>query len=427
MPNAAWVILILAAGTLAAYSQPWAAAALVPVAAALSWSASRSSERAHAIRLDETAARLARETEASALATQHAATFNAYLDAVDTPIIATDTNGRVTMLNKPARALFDHVPAASSGSIGDLVSAPDVLTLHGCAARGEACRARVRLALGGNARFYDVAAAPVRTTQGTEPPNGVVLTLSDVDSLAQTLRLRTDFAANTSHELRTPIASIKAAIETLRGAAADDPAMHTKLEEVIENNATRLEETVDDLLDLSRLEAEDATAASEPIDAPALCASLVGRFDPVCERRNLTIEFDIDPALRRMVSDRKRLVLILRNLIDNATKFAFEGTAVRVSGEAIDETGTPPGPGAARFRVTDRGVGIPLSHQSRIFERFYQVDESRARLGGRRGSGLGLSIVRHAVLSIGGTIEVESVWQEGTTMTVTIPACVEPG
>jgi len=425
MPVVFWIILMLIAAALAAMAPAWAVAILIPVATGYSLLMGRTTRRATQIRIETLAEQLEETASASSAAiskeARRAETIRAYLDSAGSPIIATDNAGRVTMMNTPARSLFSRTDHDADLTIQDLTANPDVLTLHSRAAAGEPGREKTRLSPEGLSRFYDVSASPVPGGGDESPPSrlGVVVTFRDIHALAQTLRLRTDFAANASHELRTPIATIKAAIETLRGPAADDPAMHAKLEEVIENNATRLEETVNDLLDLSRLEDSEAQPANEPIDAQALCDALRGRFDDVCARRGLTLEFQIDPALKTMTSDRKRLVLILRNLIDNATKFAFEQTTILVRGDAI-------GPATARFSVADNGVGIPLQHQARVFERFFQVDQSHARTGSRRGSGLGLSIVRHAVKNLDGTINIESVWQEGTTVTVILPGSVEP-
>lgn len=468
-----WGSLFLVGLGIAPFAPAWVVALLIPLGGMCVVLLARAESREHAIRLHELEA-LIEEVESDEAGPDEAGTdiddeagddpfdrlrskviqrnqwiadaidrevesgamLRAYLNAIDTPVIATRETGRIAMMNRPARKLFGRgTPGEARTAIEDLIASPDVLTLHRRAGAGEACQKRVRLSLGMHPRVYEVSAIPVRVEISdvparVAPRRGVVLTFRDVHDLAQTLQLRTDFAANASHELRTPIASIKAAIETMRGPAADDPAMQTKLGEMIENNVIRLEETVNDLLDLSRLEAEDQPMVSERFDAIELCETLSQSFDTVCERRRVKIALDLDPSLRRITSDRKALLLILRNLLDNATKFAFEGTTVRLIGEALPPTGpTPDSESAAlrgvRFRVIDRGVGIPLKHQQRIFERFFQVDESRARIGGRRGSGLGLSIVRHALRGINGEIEVESVWQEGTTMTVTIPRCLE--
>lgn len=357
------------------------------------------------------------------------ALLRATLNAVDAPVIATDEAARVWFLNRSAERLLSRPPGRGLGvPLEDLFSSSALLELHARGERGEACRDRIRLALNGQPRFYEVFATPVRLDIADIPPHaspraGVVLTLRDVHDLAQTLQLRTDFVANASHELRTPIASLRAAVETMREHAGDDPVMRARLMGMLDANIARLEEMINDLLDLSSLESEEQAVRSEPFDALEMGESLQAMFETACRKRSLTLEFDFDPRLRRMRSDRTLLLLILRNLIDNATKFAFESTTIRVRGEVIP--GSPPAPSGARFSVADRGIGIPLRHQERIFERFYQVDESRARVGTRRGSGLGLAIVRHALRRLDGQIAVESVWQEGTTMIVTIPRCVD--
>ena len=463
------LLIILAFGVsfaAALFLSPFAPALVIalfiPVSGALFWLSHSAAERTHLERLGELVdlieepdpderdesreffvdrpfealrerieSRIAWNAESIDRAVESGAMLRAYLNAIDTPVIALRESGRVAMMNRPARRLFARgTPEEGRTAIEDIVTSVEVLALYRRAADGEAAQRRVRLSLEPQARFYEVSAIPVRLNIAdiparVPPRTGVVLTFRDVHDLAQTLQLRTDFAANASHELRTPIASIKMAVETMLGPAADDPEMQSKLTSIIENNAVRLEETVNDLLDLSRLESDEHEIEIETFDASALCDSVIAGFEHVCERRRLLIESDISPDLVRMVSDRKLLVLVLRNLIDNATKFAFEGTVIRVTGEPIPSGDA--GRRGARFRVIDQGVGIPLKHQERVFERFFQVDESRARIGGRRGSGLGLSIVRHALRSIDGEIEVESVWQEGTTMTITIPRCVEPG
>lgn len=357
------------------------------------------------------------------------ALLRATLNAVDAPVIATDEAARVWFLNRSGERLLSRPPGRGLGvPLEDLFSSSALLELHARAERGEACRDRIRLALNGQPRFYEVFATPIRLDIADIPPHasqraGVVLTLRDVHDLAQTLQLRTDFVANASHELRTPIASLRAAIETMRDHAGDDPVMRARLVGMLDANIARLEEMINDLLDLSSLESEEQAVRDEPFDALEMGESLQAMFETACRKRSLTLVFELDPRLRRMRSDRTLLLLILRNLIDNATKFAFENTAIRVRGEII--SAGPASPAGARFSVADRGVGIPLRHQERIFERFYQVDESRARVGTRRGSGLGLAIVRHALRRLDGQIAVESVWQEGTTMIVTIPRCVD--
>jgi two-component system phosphate regulon sensor histidine kinase PhoR len=139
------------------------------------------------------------------------------------------------------------------------------------------------------------------------------------------------------------------------------------------------------------------------------------------------LAFESTPKAIALHTDRKLLMLILRNLVDNATKFANEHTSVRVIAQVLPPAGnTLRGPprGTLRIKVVDTGLGIPIEHQQRIFERFYQVESSRTGLTARRGTGLGLAIVKHAVKDLGGTIKIESVWKQGTTMSVEVPGCV---
>jgi two-component system phosphate regulon sensor histidine kinase PhoR len=253
----------------------------------------------------------------------------------------------------------------------------------------------------------------------------VVLALRDVTELAGALQARTDFVANASHELRTPVAAIRLAMETL--ASSDDPALRARLVQMVTSQVSRLEELARDLLDLSRVESAEAPAQRTPLSPAELAAELAELFAPAADRRGVRLEFALDPGLEGMLADRGLLRRVLENLIDNAIKFARESTAVRVVGTV--QPARVPRPGGmddARFEVRDRGLGIPLSQQQRVFERFYQVDEARSAAGPGRGTGLGLSIVKHAARKMGGLVRVESVWKQGTTMVVDLPACV-PG
>jgi two-component system, OmpR family, phosphate regulon sensor histidine kinase PhoR len=185
---------------------------------------------------------------------------------------------------------------------------------------------------------------------------------------------------------------------------------------VLAASTSRLEEMVRDLLDLSRLEAPDQSLSVAPVGFGALVAELEAMYKEACARRNLELRVELDPALEGFRTDRGLLLLILGNLIDNATKFAFEGTAIRLVAGLTDGAVKK----GARLEVIDRGIGIPLDQQQRIFERYYQVEAARSGTP-RRGTGLGLAIVKHAVKQLGGTIRVESVWQEGTRMIVEVP------
>jgi two-component system, OmpR family, phosphate regulon sensor histidine kinase PhoR len=243
---------------------------------------------------------------------------------------------------------------------------------------------------------------------------GAVLVLRDVTEQARAMQVRTDFAANASHELRTPVAAMRVAMDTLEGLGdGEDPALKARFMGMIARNIDRLEAMVRDLLDLSRLEAPASAVRRERVEMAGVIADLEPLYERVLKERSLRLAFEVAPGAEELSTDRNLLLLILGNLIDNATKYAFEGTEVRVSVRRL-LSGT-------ELDVADKGIGIPLDQQQRIFERYYQVDAARSVGSPRRGTGLGLSIVKHAAKRLGGTIRVESVWQQGTRMVVNLP------
>lgn len=355
-------------------------------------------------------------------AAQRGPDLRAVVDAIDEPVVVTGPGGVVQWCNTAAVALLGRpVERVLARPVDELFTQVDVLGMHAAAAGGRAQRGRVRVMEEAGPRQYEVLAAPL--TAAAEPGGvagvtGVVLTFRDVTELARAVHLKTDFVANASHEFGTPLASIRAAVETLADGAAEEPGMRERFLRMIAANVQRLEEMTRDLLDLSRLESPETPVEIGPVRTGELAEWLRETFEPACAERRVGLEFEIAAGLEEVRSDRRLLGLVLKNLVDNALKFAYEGTAVRVVAEEWPQAGPR---GGVRWRVIDRGVGIPLASQARVFERFYQVDLSRTGEPARRGTGLGLAIVKHAVKALGGAITVQSVWKEGTTMTVELP------
>lgn len=365
--------------------------------------------------------------------TQRTREFQSVIDASDSVIVATDPSGLIVLHNRAAADLLAGRPGTPAGRyIDELFTNHELIGIHAAASGGAPQRAHLRMPVGGETRMFQVLAAPadIRPASGAsarDARSGVALIVRDVTELAMAAQLKTDFVANASHEFRTPLSSIRAAVETLQDSARDDAAMRDRLLGMIASNVARLEEMTRDLLELSRLETPDTPVDIGPASAAQIAESLEEEFVQVCAEREIGLRFALDPALERLETDPKLLRMILRNLIDNATKFAYPQSEIVVTGAAIAGDEPPGRRRAARFQVTDRGMGIPLAAQRRIFERFYQVDLSRNGTAARRGTGLGLAIVKHAVKALGGTIAVESVWKQGTTMTVDLPACVAAG
>lgn len=355
------------------------------------------------------------------------------LDAVGDPVLVTAPGGAVAMWNTSAESFLARDGDRIRGrSIEELFTSADLVAVHSAAAIGVSRHATVRLAREGGTRLFEVIASPVqwRRKSGSEGGPGsdrsaAVLTLRDITELASASQLQTDFVANASHELRTPLSSIRAAVETLIDDSEDPPLRH-RLLKMIATNVSRLEELIRDLLDLSRLESPDTGPSPCPMQISAIVKTLETEFTPACSARKLTLSFEMDPHLESMHSDPRLIDLILRNLIENSIKFAYEDTQIRVIGHAVTPAASAEGFKNARFQVIDRGGGIPLAGQARIFERFYQLDPARTGGAHRRGTGLGLALVKSAVEALKGTIKVESVWKQGTTMTVELPQAVAP-
>jgi two-component system, OmpR family, phosphate regulon sensor histidine kinase PhoR len=370
-------------------------------------------------RLEALADALAARLDESRLAGERG---DRWLNAVPDPLLVIDQGDIIRICNRAAAELLELPLRRIVGrGIDEIFTQPDLLRTIALARRSGTVRLHLVIPRSRGNNTWEVA--------GGDAGGEVVLMLRDVTEQALALQVKTDFVANASHELRTPIAALRTAVETLSSLDEHDPpAMRERLMGMIAGNIASLEEMARDLLDLSRVEAEEAEVRWRLVDMETIAASLAAMFDAVCRERQLELRFEINPRARNLWSDPDLLSLILRNLIDNSTRFAREGSAVRITIAPLERAaaeaagaGGGGGVGGVRIEVIDRGQGIPLSSQQRIFERYFQVDTARTISAHRRGSGLGLAIVKHAVRRLGGTIRVHSVWQQGTTMTIDLP------
>lgn len=261
---------------------------------------------------------------------------------------------------------------------------------------------------GAVARRVRVRAAPLATNGEA----GVVAVLSDVTDLRRLETIRRDFVANVSHELRTPIAAIRAAAETLESGALDDPGAAPEFLGIIARHGERLHRLVEDLLDLSRIEAQKVDLAREPVPVAELLDRLVELYRPAAERHGVTLARGAcEPGLTA-VADRRALEQVVSNLVDNAIKYA-PGASVTLSAAATEGA-------EAQIAIADTGPGIAPQHLPRLFERFYRVDPGRSRAVG--GTGLGLSIAKHLTEAMRGRISAESTPGRGATFVVRVPA-----
>ncbi|MEZ5976345.1 MAG: ATP-binding protein [Planctomycetota bacterium] len=238
---------------------------------------------------------------------------------------------------------------------------------------------------------------------------GAVVVFEDVTELRALERVRRDFVANVSHELKTPLTSIRGYVETLLEGAVHDPENNVRFLQKIDSNVTRLNALVSDLLSLARIENQEGRLVRNQVDLGALIRTSVVGFEEQAKKRELTLETQVPTGCCVVWGEERGLGQVLENLLTNAIKYTQAGGRVLVG---LDRTKD----GEAHLWVRDTGVGIPKADQDRIFERFYRVDKARSQdLGG---TGLGLSIVKHQVQAMQGRVGVESKEGAGSTFHV---------
>jgi len=249
----------------------------------------------------------------------------------------------------------------------------------------------------------------VRAAQLPGDQGGLLAVFVDVTEVRRLESMRREFVANVSHELRTPVTAVRSAAETLQNAAADDPVAARAFIGIIERNAERLHDLVEDLLDLSRIESRGLKLTIEPLDVDRVYDQVLSLFSERAAKRGTMLENEAQEELPRVLADRRALEHVLTNLVDNAVKYCPNST-IRLRAIAHEQN--------VELVVEDNGPGIEARHLPRLFERFYRVDAGRSRDIG--GTGLGLSIVKHMVEAMGGSVRVESKPGVGTKFGVVL-------
>jgi two-component system phosphate regulon sensor histidine kinase PhoR len=342
--------------------------------------------------------------------------LRALMDTMPDPILAADAQGRIVLLNAPAAQLFSVTPSeVLNQKLVSVVNDEQIVELYealiagsGGAAVPNAVQREIRLARNGQKLTYEAVAR--RMASGSS-----LLVLRDVSALAGAVQMKTDFVANASHELRTPIAAIKVAFETLRDVYRDDEPQTERCILVIDGQLRRLEEMLRDLMDLSRVESQENRPRVAMVKTAELLNGIKATLGTLARQKNVDLKIgDDDPAApAEFFTDARLFNLVVKNLVENSIKFTSGGGKVTVS---VRQTS----PELVTVAVADTGIGIAREHIDRVFERFYQVDSARSGSAGR-GSGLGLAIVKHAMHALEGSVKLESTVGIGTTITCQFP------
>ena len=343
------------------------------------------------------------------------------LEAMAEAVLAVDPRHRLRFANAGANRLFGLDATSVGRLVPELIRSPQVQAaleatlrlVSPSAFQGEVCLPGRDGPVRTPGRILSVRGTPLPG----RPSAGAVLVFHDMTELRRLERMRQDFVANASHELKTPLASIKAYTETLLDWALHDETVNVRFLERIDEQVERLNRLILDLLSLARLESGQEVFDHQPLNLLPVLESCVEDHRGRAAAKNLTLAFepgDLDPQEALVRADEEAVRQIADNLIDNAIKYTPENGSVRVRCLARWD--------AIAVEVWDTGIGIPRDDLPRIFERFYRVDKARSRELG--GTGLGLSIVKHVVQSIGGRIEVSSRVGSGSKFTVHLPRCV---
>ena len=324
-------------------------------------------------------------------------TISAIMDNMSEGIILVNRQGIVLSVNKSAAEIFDIHSSTSGKNILEILRDAELTEHMRSALSG--IRGEINLLRSG--RTYRVYFSPVTDS-------GAIILFLDITEKSMSEKLRREFSANVSHELKTPLTTIYGNAEMLENGMvkdSDKPQFYGK----IKDESARLITLIEDIIMLSRLDEESGDIAFEDVDLAAAAAEVIESLSDKAKEQNVEISVSGGGVLSASYS---QLSEMFYNLIENAIKYNTPGGKVEVK---ISSVG-----GHAEITVADTGIGIPLSAQSRIFERFYRVDKSRSKKTG--GTGLGLAIVKHIVMAYNGSIELKSAIDKGTSITVLLNA-----
>ena len=332
------------------------------------------------------------------------------LDCMDEGLILLDEEGKVLAINRAARILFGFPEGGEQEDGALLLTRSRRLreAIHDCQEKHSSIMLDVD-ALTEDARSLRLFVSPVSGRQYEGQPVGTSILVSDVTELKKAEGIRSEFTANVSHELKTPLTSIKGFTDMLSNGMVTSPADQKRFITMIGVEADRLIDLINDILKLSELESVTIDQTEERSDALDAARETASLLEPSAKAAGVTLTVEGEAAM--VAVPMSRLKELLFNLMGNGVKYGRPGGWVRTTVAARG--------GSAVISVSDNGIGIPQEAQARVFERFYRVEKGRARQNG--GTGLGLAIVKHITQLYGGTVALESQVGSGSTFTVTLP------
>jgi two-component system phosphate regulon sensor histidine kinase PhoR len=358
--------------------------------------------------------------------------FEATMSGMREGLLVVDKDMRVVASNKAAHRLFNLSQGKlDSQRLTELTRNPAVYSAFLDALKGTE-RSGVKIETHGPERLvFDLRVVPLSNANGrggassqkTHAAQGALGVFIDITRIERLEHVRQEFLSNVSHELRTPLTAILAFIETLEAGAIEDQAASQRFLAIIRRNATRMHDLIDDILELSAIEAGNVQVKAEQVELAPIVTDVIASLASKAAAQGIVLSNAV--ALDSMVfADARRLEQMLTNLVENGIKFNRPNGQVTIrfeNGRRERESET-----AVRDRIVveDTGEGIPAQHLERLFERFYRVDRARSRDMG--GTGLGLAIVKHLARAHGGEVSVTSELGKGSTFTIELPTINQP-
>ncbi|MDT5060778.1 MAG: two-component system, OmpR family, phosphate regulon sensor histidine kinase PhoR [Acidobacteriota bacterium] len=346
------------------------------------------------------------------VATSSSSRTNALLEAMMNGMregmLVVDEEMRVVASNRMALEIFSGVEGTlETRRLSELTRNPSINSAFIAALRkNEQSETKVEME-GPGGPIYDLRVVPLRLNE--ENSKGAMGVFFNITRLERLERVRQEFLSNVSHELRTPLTAIVAFVETLEDGAIEDQESNRRFLSIIRKNAERMHNLINDILELSAIEAGTVQVEAEAVPLHALVNDVLTALASRAEARRVTMKNEVAMGVS-VFADARRLEQMLTNLVHNAIKFNRENGSVTIRHERTERD---------RISVVDTGEGVPPEHIKRIFERFYRVDRARSREMG--GTGLGLAIVKHLARAHGGEVSVQSTPGEGSTFVIELP------
>jgi len=334
------------------------------------------------------------------------------LNTLSDPVMVIGDDQRVLIANRQAEGLFE--PDLAGRHILSVIRQPDVMAAIQAVIGGQ-IKAQIKfVAHRAVDETYQVNLSKLTPAAGI---GGFVAVFRDVTPIENAKQMRSDFVANVSHELRSPLTALSGFIETLQGPAANDAKARATFLAIMQTEATRMRRLIDDLLSLSRVEANERVRPTAMIDIVAVLAAVKITLAPRLAEQNIRLDIRAPSTAVMLPGDGDQLTQVFQNLIENAMKYG-DGAEIAVEVSRLEKFAGIIGP-AVRIDVRDTGAGIAPHHLVRLTERFYRIDNHRSRQMG--GTGLGLAIVKHIASRHRGRLLIHSTKGQGSVFCVVLP------